>query len=107
MFRQVTEAVYISELRPAMNAKEEWGNKNIPRKRRNNIEDSMTSKQWSHYIDELYIKTAELITDISTSLENANIEVSENVRRKIFFYIFITCKSEPKPWQENDYKRKN
>ena len=36
MLRQVSEAVYIQELSPTLNSKEEWGNTNIPRKRRNN-----------------------------------------------------------------------
>ena len=33
MGRQIAESVYISELKPPMNAKEEWGNKHSPRKR--------------------------------------------------------------------------
>ena len=33
MLRQVTEATYISEMKPSINAKEEWGNTNIPRQR--------------------------------------------------------------------------
>ena len=36
MLRQVSEAVYIQELSPTLNSKEEWGNTNIPRRRRNN-----------------------------------------------------------------------
>ena len=36
MLRQVSEAVYIQELLPTLNSKEEWGNSNIPRKRQNN-----------------------------------------------------------------------
>ena len=34
MGRQVAESVFINEMRPQINAKEEWGNKNQPRKRR-------------------------------------------------------------------------
>ena len=43
MLRQVTEAVYINEKKPAINAKEEWGNKNNPRRRVNDVrnEDSV------------------------------------------------------------------
>ena len=36
MLRQVSEAVYIHELLPTLNSKEEWGNSNMPRMRRNN-----------------------------------------------------------------------
>ena len=36
MLRQVSEAVYIQELLPTLNSKEEWENSNIPRKRQNN-----------------------------------------------------------------------
>ena len=36
MLRQVSEAVYIQEILPTLNSKEEWGNSNIPRRRRNN-----------------------------------------------------------------------
>ena len=33
LFRQLTEAILIKEKKPLMNAKDEWGNRNIPRKR--------------------------------------------------------------------------
>ena len=33
MGRQIAESVYIAELKPSINAREEWGNKNRPRKR--------------------------------------------------------------------------
>ena len=33
MLRQVTEAVYIHMKNPGLNAKEEWGNSNVPRPR--------------------------------------------------------------------------
>ena len=36
MLRQVSEAVYIQELLPTLNSKEEWGTSNMPRRRRNN-----------------------------------------------------------------------
>ena len=36
MLRQVTEAVFISEMAPSLNSKEEWGKTNVPRLRRNN-----------------------------------------------------------------------
>ena len=38
MLRQVTEAVSINELNPTLNAKEEWGNSNKLRERRNVFE---------------------------------------------------------------------
>ena len=38
MLRQVTEAVSINELNPTLNAKEEWGNSNKLRERRNLFE---------------------------------------------------------------------
>jgi len=45
MLRQVTEAVYINERKPAINAKEEWGNKNNPRRRKDDVrnEDSVVT----------------------------------------------------------------
>ena len=33
LLRQLTEAILIEEKKPLMNAKDEWGNRNIPRKR--------------------------------------------------------------------------
>ena len=36
MLRQVSEAVYIQELLPTLNSKEEWGTSYMPRRRRNN-----------------------------------------------------------------------
>jgi hypothetical protein len=33
MLRQVTEATYIHELKPSLNAKEEWGNSNVSKRR--------------------------------------------------------------------------
>ena len=36
MLRQVSEAVYIREFDPSINAKEEWGNTNVPKDRRRN-----------------------------------------------------------------------
>ena len=35
MLRQVSKAVYIQELLPTLNSKEEWGNSNKPLRRRN------------------------------------------------------------------------
>ena len=44
MIRQLTEAVIIKETDPPLNKKEEWGNKNAPRKRKlkNNDVNSRT-----------------------------------------------------------------
>ena len=36
MLRQITEAMYIEGTNPKINSKEEWGNKNVPRKRKTN-----------------------------------------------------------------------
>ena len=44
MLRQVTEAVCIKELKPMINMKEEWGNTNNIRERRNKYFDSKNSK---------------------------------------------------------------
>ena len=33
LLRQLTEAILIEEKKPLMNAKDEWGHRNIPRKR--------------------------------------------------------------------------
>ena len=43
MLRQNTEAVYIREERPALNKKDEYGNSNVPRKRRDNTD---TGPRW-------------------------------------------------------------
>ena len=34
LFRQLTEAILIKEKKPLMNAKDEWENRNIPRRRK-------------------------------------------------------------------------
>ena len=40
MLRQITEAINIEERKPDLNRKDEWGNKNIPRKRKDASESS-------------------------------------------------------------------
>ncbi len=54
MLRQVTEAILIHAEKPTLNAKEEWGNSNIPRnrfERRTNESNSVNNRRDSDSIN--------------------------------------------------------